>query len=329
MKVKFNRYERIAGIFVLTAVLGSVAALIGVAVKKGWFEAKVKFSTTLKNAEGIREGTVVQLAGLRAGSVTEVDLRPNNEIFVRLEIAEKYHDRIRQDSVVRAIRPFVIGEKVLEVTVGSDELPRLAINTQIRSEPTMDLMDLISGKSLGPYVESIGKLTDNLKVVIEALLDPRRAKSLISMLDDLQPLVRNVGMLSRDAVVVMRDVNKDKRIVRLAKNLDEMTTEVAKILPMITEDSPELAGDMKTIAKNLAVLTDELRKSLPILQELGPEVPRASRRAMEALDETVVTLKAMQKSFLLRGNVREVREEEAGHDKTRLPANESNTETKK
>jgi hypothetical protein len=32
---------------------------------------------------------------------------------------------------------------------------------------------------------------------------------------------------------------------------------------------------------------------------------------LEALDETVVTLKALQKSFLLRGSAAEVREEEA------------------
>jgi hypothetical protein len=50
-------------------------------------------------------------------------------------------------------------------------------------------------------------------------------------------------------------------------------------------------------------------------------------RAVEALNEAVVTLKAIQKSFFLRGNVEEVREEEAKQAETksdgRTPANDS------
>ena len=51
MKIKFNKFERVAGIFVLTAIVGGVAVMIGVAVKKGWFETKIKFETMLKNAD--------------------------------------------------------------------------------------------------------------------------------------------------------------------------------------------------------------------------------------------------------------------------------------
>jgi phospholipid/cholesterol/gamma-HCH transport system substrate-binding protein len=318
MKVKFNRYERIAGLFVLTAVIGTCAALMGMAVKKGWFETKVKFVTKMKNAEGLREGTLIEMAGLRAGSVSEIELRSNNEILVRMEISERFHERIRKDSVVRAIRPFVIGEKILEVSVGSDEVPMLVAGNEIRNVPTMDVMDLVSGKALGPYMESLGMMADNLKHVAQALLDPERSKALIRMFDDLQPLVRNASSLTKEAAVVMRDVNKDKRLSRLVANLDTVSTEVAKMMPVLVKESPEMAEDLKRIAHNVAVLSEELQKTLPILQEIGPEVPRASRRAMEALDETVVTLKALQKSFLLRGNVRDVRDEEA----LRMPAQE-------
>ncbi len=321
MKIKFNQYERVAGLFVLTAVVGSLASMVVVAVSKGWFEPKVKFATSLKNAEGIREGTIVQMAGLRAGAVTQVELRENNEIFVKLEIAQKFHDRVREDSVIRALRPFVIGEKVLDVTVGSDASVKLAAGANIRSEATMDVMDLVSGKSLGPYLETIGKMTENLKHVAEAITDPERSRALVRMVDELSPLVKNANALTKEAVVIVRDVNKDKRIARLASNLDAMTTEITKLMPAMMKDSPELAQDMKKIAKNVAVLTDELQKTLPLLQELGPEVPRASKRAMEALDETVVTLKALQKSFLLRGNVKDVRQEEA--ERERAPASEN------
>jgi phospholipid/cholesterol/gamma-HCH transport system substrate-binding protein len=48
----------------------------------------------------------------------------------------------------------------------------------------------------------------------------------------------------------------------------------------------------------------------PALETVGEDLPQASVRALEALDEAVVLLKAMQKTFLLSGKVEDVRKEE-------------------
>ena len=55
----------------------------------------------------------------------------------------------------------------------------------------------------------------------------------------------------------------------------------------------------------------------PAINAVAPQLPTASKRAIEALDEVVVTLKAMQRSWMMRGNVKEVRELEK-----RKPANQ-------
>ena len=326
MKIKFNRYEQVAGLFVMTAIIGSCTAMIGVAIKKGWFEPKVSFSTSLHNAEGVREGTLVQMAGLRAGSVSRVELREgsnqSNEIFIQLDISEKFRDRVREDSVVHAVRPFIIGEKVIDITVGSAHMALLPVGALIRSEASADVMDLMSGRSLGPYIETVGRMMENLKTVAEAILDPQRSKAIVQIFDQISPLVKNATGVSREAAVFLHDVNKDKRMSRVIANLATMTDDLARLMPMIEKDSPELAIDMKKIARNTAVLTEELTKTLPMLEKMAPEFPRASVRAMEALDETVVTLKALQKSFLLRGNVHDVKEEEALREQ-RMPASES------
>lgn len=324
MKIKFNLYERVAGLFVLVAIIGAVAATVLVAVKKGWFEDKVHLVTDLKNADGVREGTVVQMAGLRAGRVTQVALKKNNEIMVKFEVSERFADRVRQDSVVRVIRPFIIGEKVLDISVGSDTEPILAENATIISEPTMDIMDLVSGKTLGPSLETLGKMMENLKFVAEALFDPERSKAIVQMFDDIRPLLRNANVLTTEAASMIKKMNKKDQMVRMVTNLAEVTEELHKALPVITRESPQLAADLAKIAKNMAVLTEEVSKTLPLMKDVAPELPRASKRAIEALDETVVTLKALQKSFLLRGNVKEVRQEEDARD--RMPASKPEKE---
>src|SRR5689334_10994866 len=127
MKIKFNKFERVAGLFVLAAICGLLATVLMVAIKKGWFESKVQFETVMTSAEGIHPGTVVQIAGLRAGSVSDVELLSAEKIRVRFQVYERFHEQIRRDSHMQVTRPFIIGDKVLEVTVGSETEPMMAV----------------------------------------------------------------------------------------------------------------------------------------------------------------------------------------------------------
>jgi len=311
MRVKFNNYERAAGIFVLGAVAGTIMIAIGVAVKRGWLEAKREFVTSIQSAEGVRAGTDVLMQGLRIGEVRKVELVSSQQVRVNFVVGEAYWDKVREDSVVRVMRPFIIGDKILDLGVGSAERDVLLAGAQIKSEVSTDLMELLNGRTVGPFVEIAGKMAENLKIVAEAFLDPGRSRAMIRMFDELSPLLRNANRLTSEANRILAGVNKQDQLIITINNLAKMTEEMSKLLPMVAKDSPEMLQHLSKIAKNTAVLTEELSKAVPEMQKIAPELPRASRRAIEALDETVVTLKALQKSFLLRGSAREVREEEA------------------
>src|SRR4051794_35121143 len=116
MKIRFNKFEKVAGLFVGIAALSCVVGMAGIAVKQGWFSRKVQFSTELDTADGVHSGTVVQIAGLRVGSVTDVELQSNDKVLVRFEVLEKFKGKVRTDSHVQMFRPFILAEKVLEVS---------------------------------------------------------------------------------------------------------------------------------------------------------------------------------------------------------------------
>lgn len=319
MKIKFNKFERIAGLFVVTAIVGAMASMVGVAIRRGWFEPKVDLETTFQSADGIHAGTVVQMAGLRAGAVETVELKTNNEILVRFRVSQKFHQKIRSDSVVRVMRPFIIGEKVLDVSVGSEGSQIVAENTSLLSEESADIMDLLNGRKLAPHLETLSQMMVNLKFVADAFLDPERSKNIVKIFDEMRPLVQNMNSMARETTNLLKKGNKNDQMAIAIGNLAVLSNELARVLPEFTKNSPELAADLAKIAKHTAVLTEEMQKFIPLMSQVAPELPRASARALEALDETVVTLKALQKSFLLRGNVEEVREEES----RREPAKDS------
>lgn len=320
MKIKFNLYERVAGLFVLTALVGTLVVGLGVAIKRGWFEPKIAYRTTLPSADGIHMGTLVQVAGLRAGQVDTIELKASNEVIINFEISRKYAHLVREDSEVRVMRPFVIGEKVLELTVGSEAAPAVREGQMLVAGESMDLLDLMSGRKMAPYLATLGQMMENLKFVAEAFLDPKRSKSIVQIFDELAPLVRNTSSITREVAGILKEVNKKDQLTETINNLASITRELNKVVPQLTQTAPQLGHDLGKISTNLAVLTEEMNKVLPVLTDMAPEFPRVSRRAVEALDETVITLKAMQKSFLLRGSVKDVKEEEA---KQRTPAEAS------
>ena len=173
MIIKFNKLERAAGIFVLSALVGSVTLSIGVAFKRGWFDAKRSLVTQLESADGIHVGTQVQMSGLRIGSVDDIELKSKNMVEVHFEISEKYFMRVRETSVVQLMRPFIIGEKVLDISTPDEDSPRVVEGALIKAQDSVDFMDLLSGRKLGPYLSSMGKISENLKVVAETILDQK------------------------------------------------------------------------------------------------------------------------------------------------------------
>src|SRR5262249_47350236 len=140
-------------------------------------------------------------------------------------------------------------------------------------------------------------LTKNLSTLIQAFADPKRTQAFVKMFDRMDPLIVNMNAMATDVT--------------------KLTKELNIIVPQVRAESPELGKELGSLVTELSRLTNSLE---PAMREIGPELPRASRRAVEALDQVVITLKAMQKSFLLRGNVEDVKEEEKQRDQQRQPA---------
>jgi phospholipid/cholesterol/gamma-HCH transport system substrate-binding protein len=155
MKVKFHKIERIAGLFIVVAIIGAASFTVLAAIKKGWFQTKVEFRTKVLSAEGLRPGSQVTISGIRAGEITDVELLSADNIIVHFNISEKFHKQIRKDSKVYIVRPFVIGDKAIELTVGSNRAEIVKNGAMLESEMSFDMLELISGKKLGPFLGTV------------------------------------------------------------------------------------------------------------------------------------------------------------------------------
>ncbi|MCC6276419.1 MAG: MCE family protein [Oligoflexia bacterium] len=319
MKVKFTKFERVAGLFVVGSIVAFGFFTVVVAIKQGWFSARRHFKATFNQGEGLRPGTLVQISGLRAGSVDTVGLNKDNKIEVEMTVSSDFDPQLKTDSVARVIRPFIIGDKVLEITVGSRSAGPLKDGTMIPSEETLDFMDLLGGGRIGPYLKTMDDLLKNLQVVAEAFADPKRSHALIGLFDEALPTMRDLREFTQQ-------MTRHRYLGKSMANITKLTTEMSRMLPELiefTKSLPELGENGAKTMEQMTKLTAEINELLPSLVAIAPQLPEASQKSVEALREAVIVLKAMQKSFLLRGAVEDVREEEAKRlEQERLPANE-------
>ncbi len=325
MKIKFSKFERTAGFFILSALVAFVVFVVIVAFKQGWFTARHYFMTSFDHGDGLHSGTLVQMAGLRAGTVDSVVLTDDNKIQVKLSIMANFRKRVKTDSIARVIRPFVIGDKVVEVTVGSKDMPLIPEEGIISSEETMDVMDLLGGGKLGPYLKTLDSLLTNLRVVAEAFTDPKRTQAFIGIFDEMLPTMVEIQEATRQ-------MTKDKNLRHVMKNMTQLTVEVNQMLPQMVEFSkrlPEMGELSYKTLKEMTTLTEQMNKFLPVFVEIAPQLPAATQKSIRALEEAVIVLRAMQKSFLLRGSVKDIQEEDLAKqeaeekEKSRKPASES------
>ena len=320
MAIKFNKFERVAGIFVLVTILGVLLTAVSAAIKQGWFETKVYYTTSFENADGIHQGTMVQIAGLRAGSVEDIELLKNKRIKVGFYVLNKYRDSVKEDSTVQLIRPFIIGDRVVDVSVGDENSKILADNGLVKSEETMDLMTIMSGKKIGSYLNKLSQVTDNLYELLTAFADPERTRSLVKIFDKIDPMVSNMTEMSSEVTKLSRQVTHDGNVQKVLANTVILTRELNMVLPELNKQNPQLASELAGVVRNLNQMTNDLKVIGPAFASVGSELPGAAKRAVEALNEATILIKAMEKSIFVRGNIKEVREEEASAPR-RSPAN--------
>lgn len=283
MKLRFNPIERMAGAFILFAVIGTMISGGAVLVRKGFFEKKLPFKTLIPSNESIYTGMPVMMSGVRVGKVDEIELDSVGGAEVFFSVRSKYVDRVRADSRVSISRQSLLGEKIFDLSAGTRDAGSAVAGQLIELRQSGDVMGAITGAR-------VGLLTDNM--------------------------TRLLGELAEVASHLTRKKNTEV----LMGNMRE----TSESLRDMTKSFPQVGRDVAAITSQFAMLGEELAK----------KSPDGNTRVAQILEETSVLIRALQRNFLIRTSVRDVREEEqkrVAEQKQReaLPAGEDKSNERK
>ncbi|MEK7879971.1 MAG: MlaD family protein, partial [candidate division NC10 bacterium] len=111
-------------IFSLGVFLG-IIYLLGAQAR--YFERKYDLVAEFTEVGGLIEGATVRLAGVQIGRVTSVVLppTPGGKVRVTLTVARRFSDRIRKNSEARIVTQGLLGDRLVEITMGAPDAPPL------------------------------------------------------------------------------------------------------------------------------------------------------------------------------------------------------------
>lgn len=162
---------RVAGIILVAlAVLALAGYKLGQAANL--FSSRYELVVFLPNANGLRQGGSVTLAGQLVGTVKEIEFLPvdydtlrNLRVVARID--ESLREQIRRDSEVRLRTMGLLGDKVLDISPGTPQYPVLQPGDTLRVAPALDY-EAVLAKAAGA-VDDVVALSHDLRVITSGL----------------------------------------------------------------------------------------------------------------------------------------------------------------
>ena len=157
------------GIFVLIGVAAFLGMVYALGARARLFEARITVHADFTEVGGLVEGATVRLAGVQIGRVSGVNLppEPGAKVRVDMSIARRYSDRVRKDSVARIETQGLLGDRIVEITVGSAQAPPVKAGELLASKDPVDITKMM-GESAG-VVKNVSALAESLQKTAETL----------------------------------------------------------------------------------------------------------------------------------------------------------------
>jgi phospholipid/cholesterol/gamma-HCH transport system substrate-binding protein len=263
------------GIFVTVALLLVSMTVFLIGDNRHLWQSKVKFDAAFQDVSGIKPGSPVRMGGVDIGTVERVGQSSDPAdplVYVGFTVLGSMKNRIRVNTVAKISNKGLLGDKMLELTVGDgDPLPP---GSRVKSEEPSDLskylakFDAISGKA--------EKAVDNIEKATRPFSDPKFSDDVTSTVASLREILD--GVAHKDTAIhrVLMDPTEGPKIDRLLNELSAAAGQLDAALSNVREvteqvkTGPGIAhavlydGEM---SKNAAGTVAELREDLRAVRE--------------------------------------------------------------
>jgi len=174
------------GLFVLVALAAFLGAVYALGARARLFESRYTIHADFTEVGGLVEGATVRLAGVQIGRVSAVTLppHPGGKVRVDLTIGRQFSDRIRKNSVARIETQGLLGDRIVEITVGDASAPPVGPGEVLASRDPADF---------GRVISAGAETAKNVAALADALRETADQINKSKMIEDAASTVNKLG----------------------------------------------------------------------------------------------------------------------------------------
>ena len=320
--------ETVVGIFVLAslALLFLLVVLIG--RRQAIFEKRYEITGMFDTVAGLQAGADVLLAGINVGYVEDIKFGKNNNVEVVMTISRSQMERVRADSIACIRTMGLMGDRYVEVTIGSAEEPVIPPGGTINTSELFELGELL--EEARPALGNLQKAISNISLITEELTDPtgdvaniiqnvrivsndvRKGQGTLGALlskDDIYRKTSDVLDTTQQTVENFKEVSRNARdasnrldgimtaasssVEKFGKFSDQATEASAELVEMF-DAGQKIVEDAQILVSNLKSASEDIKEATP---KVGPLIESADEGVSEARD----AIEAAKRSWLIRG----------------------------
>jgi phospholipid/cholesterol/gamma-HCH transport system substrate-binding protein len=189
-----RRLSLTVGGFALVALASLLVAILSLSAQQGIFRARYRLVAYFDNVQGLVSGAAVRLAGTPVGQVESVDLslRPGGDpaVKVMLQIDDRVRQRIRGDSVAQITTIGLLGDQIVEISIGTSRNAVLTDGSEVQTLDPFDLNVMVSKG--GVALDAIESLASNLNATLEEFRQEAGGRKLAESLSAFSEIISEV-----------------------------------------------------------------------------------------------------------------------------------------
>lgn len=196
----------ILGTVITIASVAFVYILFNIGGGRGLFRSEITLNAKFSHVKGLHFGSEVSLAGLRIGVIKGITVSDDESrgLTVQLSIMKRYRDQVRKDSVAIIRTQGVLGDKYIEISMGSPNMPALNDGDSIAASESPDIFtksgnlvediakQFYKGGEVDSLLRNLNRLTINLNTLTQEMIDKKSGAKLGSTLDHSEAILKKM-----------------------------------------------------------------------------------------------------------------------------------------
>jgi phospholipid/cholesterol/gamma-HCH transport system substrate-binding protein len=284
----YSRSEKLAGLFLLLALLGGIVFLLLVGQGKGWLQKTQTFLVRFPQSYNLEPGAAVKMFNTEIGTVSRlriVRVKDDNQVEVTIRVHNDYVHLIRGNSVAQVESPTILGSEYLSISPGSYAYPPIPPFGTIPSRIKKTLADYIEEFQPEENLRKAQQLLANLVELSEQFKQHEvKVRSILTQLDTALTSVASgqgtIGKLVMNQDLYTRLQRSIDRLDKILKNTEKITADVKTGSGRL----PPLLERVNAALDNLQCVIKDVQKAAGQLPELVETADDATRTGREVID---------------------------------------------